>query len=59
MAKAKGSGRLATPARKGQAFEFKYTPSHSTDIRKTFERARAEQDQAQAIDNVKKLERRR
>lgn len=59
MAKAKGSGRLFTPMRKDGTFEFTYKPSFSTDIRKTFEKARAEQSADQQVKNVTPIKRSR
>lgn len=59
MAKEKADRRLLAPQKKDGTFDFTYTPSHSTDVRKTFERIRAEQDQQRAIKNVTSITRKR
>lgn len=59
MAKEKADRRLMTPQRKDGSFDFAYTPSHSTNVRKTFERIRAEQSAQQQVRNVTPIVRKR
>lgn len=59
MAKGKADRRLMAPAKKGEPFGFSYVASHSTDVRKTFERVRAEQSAAQQVKNVTPIIRKR
>lgn len=41
----KEGGRLMDKRRKDGTYPFEYTPSHSTDVRKTFERVKSEGQQ--------------